>query len=263
MDKALSNGYDDKLQNVYPEGKVFSNALFALSLIDYSEKQECDGQKIAFMLDKCIERLLSEKARVNFYEAMKPAYGVFYNAWVNYVLVHYQASKLYSFSSICSKIDSTQNIINQRLVAAQMSDIQLLESYPNMIWPADNLVAISSLKNDSLKTKWLQLLFTTTQHPSGLINHSDNNKSSIHGSSQAMIIYFLNQQHEESELQNNIFKELLVDNFLGVQLVKENEDGSNEASIDSGPVIFGYGASATIMNIKTQASFQDAKAKKT
>ena len=30
---------------------------------------------------------------------------------------------------------------------------------------------------------------------------------------------------------------------------------------DSGPVIFGYGASATIMNIKTQASLKDSKSK--
>ena len=33
--------------------------------------------------------------------------------------------------------------------------------------------------------------------------------------------------------------------------------------VDSGPVVFGYGASATVMNIKTQASRGNPKAKST
>lgn len=45
--------------------------------------------------------------------------------------------------------------------------------------------------------------------------------------------------------------------YCGLQLVKENENGSNDSDYDSGPVIFGYGAAATIMNIKTQASLGD------
>ena len=33
--------------------------------------------------------------------------------------------------------------------------------------------------------------------------------------------------------------------------------------VDSGPVVLGYGASATIMNIKAQASLKSSKAKRT
>ena len=49
--------------------------------------------------------------------------------------------------------------------------------------------------------------------------------------------------------------------YLGIQLVKENENGSNSMDVDSGPVVFGYGASATIMNIKTQASLGNEKSR--
>lgn len=67
--------------------------------------------------------------------------------------------------------------------------------------------------------------------------------------------------NEKRKEYNNQFKKTFVSSFFGVQLVKENEDGSNKMDVDSGPVLFGYGASATIMNIKTQASFGSSKAK--
>lgn len=63
---------------------------------------------------------------------------------------------------------------------------------------------------------------------------------------------------EEYSIQ---FKDIFADNYLGVQLIKENEDGSNMMDVDSGPVVLGYGSSATIMNIKTQASLGNSNSK--
>lgn len=62
---------------------------------------------------------------------------------------------------------------------------------------------------------------------------------------------------------NTTFNHLLVDRYLGVELVKEHQDGRNVMDVDSGPVVFGYGASATIMNIKTQAALGNQKSRNT
>ena len=69
--------------------------------------------------------------------------------------------------------------------------------------------------------------------------------------------------YEQIEEYNNSFKNTFIDDYFGIQLVKENEDGSNSMDVDSGPVLFGYGASGTIMNIKTQASINNGESKRT
>lgn len=101
-----------------------------------------------------------------------------------------------------------------------------------------------------------------TEHQSGLIHHAGSNSSQIRGSSSAMITFCLSKAgYQDINKYNNTFQNIFADNYLGVQLIKENEDGSNEMDVDSGPVVFGYGASATIMNIKTQASMDNPKSK--
>lgn len=79
-----------------------------------------------------------------------------------------------------------------------------------------------------------------------------------------MITFCLNEiGFKEADKYHDQFTTTFIDEFLGIQLVKENEDGSNYMDVDSGPVLFGYGASATIMNIKTQASFDNSQSKYT
>lgn len=77
-----------------------------------------------------------------------------------------------------------------------------------------------------------------------------------------MITFCLSEtKYSSIEEYSSAFEDIFTDTYLGVQLIKENEDGSNKMDIDSGPVVFGYGSSATIMNIKTQASLGNSNAK--
>jgi hypothetical protein len=46
-------------------------------------------------------------------------------------------------------------------------------------------------------------------------------------------------------------------------LVKEYENASNEIDYDSGPIVCGFGAAATLMNIKNQSAFGNKNAKTT
>ena len=79
-----------------------------------------------------------------------------------------------------------------------------------------------------------------------------------------MITFCLSEaKYSNIEEYSSQFANLFADSYLGVQLIKENEDGSNNMDVDSGPVIFGYGSSATIMNIKTQASLGNSSSKYT
>lgn len=262
LSNILDRGYDDRLQRRFPEGKLFSNSILALSTIEYCEKTSNANIQYARIVDNCIKRIQSKRALSIFNPNMKPKYGMFHNAWSNYLYTTYRESKLFNHSFISEKVIKESKLIEDRLTNLQKDSIQVLDTYIDANWPADNLIGILSLTDNQLKYKWIEKILSQSKHNSGLVHHAGSDQSKIRGSSNAMIVYCLNKAgYEEIEKYNSIFKNVFVDEFLGIQLVKENEDGSNSMDADSGPVVFGYGASATIMNIKTQASLNNIQSK--
>ena len=262
LSEILDQGYDDQLQSRFPEGKLFSNSLLALATIEYCEKYEVPDQKYAEIVDKCVVRIQSKKALETFDPNMQPAYGMFYNGWSNYVYSQYIKSKLFNYSNIKENVVNASELIENRLASIQTDSIRILDTYYDANWPADNMIGILSLNDEDLKNNWTKKILETTKHESGLIHHSGYDVSEIRGASGAMISFYLNKsEFQNASAYNKKFKDTFVDNFLGILLVKENEDGSDLTDVDSGPVLFGYGASATIMNIKTQASFGSSKSR--
>lgn len=264
LSEILNNGYDNELQNRFPEGKLFSNSLLALSVIEYCEGNMHSNKKYAKIVDDCIARIQSEKALENFPYGIQPKYGMFYNAWTNLVYSSYLKSKLIRYSNISSKVKAESKAIKYRIKKALNDSTVILNSYVNEGWPADNLIGAIALDDQDLKQQWINAIKLLSKHPTGLIHHYQKDKNTVRGSSGAMISYGMNKANYPNAVEyNNKFSKIFIDEYLGVQLVKENENGSNVEDVDSGPIVLGYGASATIMNIKTQASYGSSKAKLT
>ena len=260
----LNEGYDDELQNKFPEGKVFSNAILALSIIEYCDQNLNPDTKYAVIVDKCITRLLSEKTLSHFNPSVFPEYGIFYNGWTNYVFNKYKNSRLFEFSNIRDKVLLKSEIIEKRIENTLSDSIRILETYPGLSWPADNFIGLISLESDSIRELWLEMLINSTEHPSGLVGHYGGTEPTIRGSSGALITFCLAEiDNENINEYYTRYKEIFIDDIFGIQLVSENEDKTNEMDFDSGPVLFGYGASATIMNIKTQVTLHDRKSMNT
>ncbi len=264
LSSILEEGYDDKLQRRFPEGKVFSNSLLALSTIEYCEKNGSQNAEYAKIVDRCIKRIQSDRSKRVFNKNMIPEYGMFFNGWSNFVYSTYIDSQLFKYSSISEKVNHASQQIENSLSTTQRDSLRILDSYPISNWPADNLIGVISLRDTQLQKNWLNKIFDGATHPSGLINHAGSNQSKIRGSSNAMMLYCLSEVAYEGVTEYNTkYKDIFVDEYLGIQLVKENVDASNAMDVDSGPVVLGYGASATIMNIKAQASLKSSKAKRT
>ena len=258
----LDKGYDDSIQNRYPEGKLFSNALLALSTIEFCGNNGIVENKYVEIIDNCIKRIQSKKTLETFNPNIQPQYGIFYNGWSNFVYSTYQKSPLFEQSAIQEEVRKESIAITERITQTLKDSIRILDSYIAAQWPADNLIAMISFSNDSLRQNWLDGLVDASEHPDRMIFHSTSDKSEVRGSSSALITYSLQEiGYKNIDAYNEILRDNFVDEFLGVELVKENQNGSNESDYDSGPVVFGYGASATIMNIKTQASLHSSKAK--
>ncbi len=264
LSNILDLGHDDELQNRFPEGKLFSNALLAVSTVEYYNKQEKAAKKYAKIVDNCILRLQSESALESFHANMIPAYGMFYNGWSNYVYATYKKSPLFEFSSVQELVISESKIIEERLLAAQSDSLRMMDSYIESNWPADNMMGIISLSNSELQEAWINFILQSTEHSSGLVHHSGSDPTEVRGSSSAMITYCMSvTEHPATKAYAGTLRSTFIDEYLGVQLVKEHVDGSGGMDADSGPILFGYGASATIMNIRTQARLGNPKSKAT
>lgn len=260
----IDKGYDNELQNRFPEGKLFSNAILALSTIEYCNNTEKFDKKYSTIVDNCIQRIQSNRTTQTFNPNLSPKYGMFYNGWSNLVYSKYKESQLFKHSEMQTNVIETSNEIEKQIYKAQRDSLRILDSYIGTSWPADNLIGISSISNDSLQADWMKVIFENTKHESGLIHHICSAPSIIRGSSNALITYCLGQsEYQNIKKYNEVFHSIFIDEYLGIQLVKENEDGSNSMDVDSGPAVFGYGASATIMNIKAQASLGNKKSKMT
>lgn len=261
----LLNAADQQLQQQYPEGNVFANAIFALSLIEYSEKNPQLNPDHATLVDQCIMMLLSGETQQHFDNNLHLQYGAFYHGWTNYVLYEYQKSSLFISSSYRESINTAYRQFSDRIVESQEDSVRLLETYHSSYWPADNLMCIASLDSNyqSLKLAWTNHILDSSENEHDLVNHDGFQPTVSRGSSLALSIYALAQIDPTlAANQYEVFDEEFNLNILGIHFIKEHHD-QGEMDIDSGPIIFGIGSVATIMNIKAIENVNNEKLKLT
>ena len=252
LDKALVTGGDTLLQLRYPEGYMFANCIFALSLIEYGQYTEDDKSTLANKVDRCLSNILSERSLSSFDKQLTLPYGAFYNGWTNHTLKQYIASDLFALS----KHQERYRLAHETLtINISQHWGNLLESYPESIWPADNIACISSLSNDTIRGQWITMIRQQSSNSNGLINHDNTDPSIARGSSLALIQYFLSDIIAQDAVNMlTTYEDHYIDRVLGVSLVKEYiNDG--EQDLDSGQIVFGYGSVATLMNIRAQAQY--------
>ena len=250
----LQAGADQSLQQAFPEGMTFGNAIFALSIIEAEASGVLSHQEGAALVDHSILQLLSDQNTQVYHKSLVPSYGAFYNGWTNLVMKKYRESNSYEYSSIQHKVNSAYEEISSRIVEAQNAQVHILETYQSSIWPADNLMCIASLdtSHHHLQKVWYHKLIDSSDNHLGLINHDGFQTEISRGSSLALATYATSLFDQESACrQNSIYRENYLRRFLGIHFIKEYEHGG-EMDVDSGPILFNIGSVATIMNIKTQ-----------
>jgi hypothetical protein len=260
-----------RMQQIFPEGFVFINALYGLSWCELAMAVENDS----FLKSKAVSESIfaynqidSENGKRIFNSDLKPAYGIFYSGWKNYLL-----SKILivnkSFSGSEAYIDSFHSNCKNISKALAVSQIPFLESYPFQAWPADMFPAMASLSNhDKIFppeftyqiSAWLGLLKTHIDPATGMIPHEADSKTGLtregaRGSSASLIIRLLSEINPLlARNQFQLFKDNFVSSMFGLPFVREYPKGiSHSGDIDSGPVIFGIGFAATISSIGTFA----------
>ncbi len=254
----IHTGLDRELQSRYPEGFVFSHALLALSIIELSEKdrenfKECHR---AYLLQS-LDRLCSNAAKSSFPDHLTLRYGAFYSGWTNFVLKKFLKASISQGLSQQEKFADIHNHLSQQIIEAFESDT-ILETYSDSYWPADNLACIASLDSSAqanILPAWRQHLELSSLT---LIPH-DLMKKEIRASSQALSLYFLTEIKQDSSVlaMNELFLKAFRKKRLGVHFLYEHMDGSGQMDVDSGPIIWGFGSVATIMNVRAQSCINE------
>ena len=270
----LHSGAADEMQGQYPEGFIFMNALYALSWAELATclpPQDTLYKAANCEIDWALKEMDSEKGKRPFPEDGTPAYGIFYRGWTNYVLGRklklspregWDTLSVRQFHQNCEEIVS----------AFETSNSPFLESYSRACWPADMTVAMASvaihneLYPDSYNAAmidWLGKVKLRTD-TLGLIPHASNwltghVRQPARGSSQSLILNFLWEIDSVYAMSKfRIYKKAFQDYRLGLPAIREFPKGTDgKGDIDSGPVIWGMGGSASIVGQRVMAIYNE------
>ena len=269
------NHLDVRMQRIFPEGLVFINALYGLAWCELAISDPADSLLKMKAINEALfafDNIDAGRAKWSFPEYLNPEYGIFYNGWRNYLL-----SKIFSIDKDFANSDfyykKLQNQGDLIVSAIDSADTPYLESYGSQSWPADTYVAIASLAiydrifgqryNDDI-TKWLESVKTKLDPETKMIPHkvdskNGNSNQGARGCSMILMLRMLGEIDATfSNQQYQLFKERFVTKTFGLPSIREYPLGQRGlGDIDSGPVIFGVGFSATIVGIGTFAMYDD------
>ncbi len=237
---------------------------FGQSALEHPEWRE----KHSELMGKCLDLLISEKVRAfdtaswqgqDALKTLEDAQGhAAYLGYLNLALGLHR--KLVP--------DSRHAALNDRITAAlvkrvKASPTMLLRTYPAETYPVDNCAVIGSIgiHGDATGRDYRQLLLAWEKKCRGQFidpkcgllyqavdRRTGKRQDHARGSGTTLAIYFLSYSHPE--LSADLYaavKKQLAGTFLGFGAVREYPPGSSGSSgdIDSGPIVMGYGVSAT------------------
>lgn len=268
----MQNQIADEMQHIYPEGFFFMNVTYGLSWCGFAKSIPDSSalyREAMHEINRAYNEIDSEKARIIFQDPMAIPNGAFYSGWRNYLL----AQKLSLIKP--SKRDSAEirlfesqcDLIANGLFA---DGTPFPESYAGMAWPADGASAVAALAiHDKILTPRYQKTIETWVRkvkngldPNGLIPHEwDPLKNEIaghaRGSSQSLILIFLHDIDSAfGRQQFEIYKQKFLAYRWGLPGIREYpETIQGGEDVDSGPIVFGIGGSASVVAEKTMALY--------
>jgi len=274
-----NNNLANRMQELYPEGFVFVNALYGLSwcelgLSDTSKKTRETALKEALY---AYNEINSDQTKSQFRRTLSPEYGIFYIGWNTYLL-----SKILSLDIAFENRLMYQNLYTKQcdsiVASLKNSNSPFLESYKTQAWPADMVVAMASVSNyDKLYSPkyrekvldWVVKVKSKLDPKTKLIPHKvqyDTSESieGARGSSLSLIIRLMSEIDTTfAREQYQLFKAYFFTTTAGLPSILEYPKGqSGSGDIDSGPVVFGVGFAGTLVSIGTFAVMGDLELSK-
>ena len=246
----------DEMQDVFPEGRVFTLTLYGLAWVDIGLGSTDPAVRARALGEARRALALAEEPRSHepFTEAGGLPYGVFYEGWTG----HLRAGTLHLAGGAAR--DGAFRAACDRLEAAFRAHGPFLDSYPNAAWPADNAVGAAVLRSCGTlldpryaraAEDWLRAALRKADPATGLIPHEAWSPGP-RGSSTALMIRFIREiDPAAAAAQYAAFERVFATRFAGLlPAAREYPRGTRGAGdVDSGPVVLGVSAPASVVGI--------------
>ncbi|RSK35459.1 hypothetical protein [Hymenobacter metallilatus] len=270
----MHSGAGQQMQELYPEGFVYLNALYALTwteLLAHVPPASALHQQASRETKWALGEMQSPAAQAIFEPDLPLPYGAFYQGWSAYCLGRYlyalppaqrDTADLHRFDRQCALIAA----------ALAASPSPYLESYRGAAWPADGVLGVAALAwHDRLQPpqyhrvirQWLRAV-NSRLDARQLIPHEVKAGSGAvltpaRGSSQSQLLTFLveiDSAYAQPHFQR--YRALFLTSRLGLPGLLESAKGTAATEdIDSGPVIWGVGGAASLVGRRTMQRFGD------
>ncbi|MGW5571898.1 hypothetical protein ACWEVD_11910 [Nocardia thailandica] len=257
---ALDRGADTDAQRLFPEGYVFANVLYGLAWVQAAHTDPALRDRAVAEARRALARTESAEGRAVFSPELRPANGVFWAGWTNWL------------RGAILTLDRTDPA-EQRLFSARSEEIArafeaagtpFLPAYPGQAWPVDSTVALASLRlHDRLLgdrfgpvvQRWLREARARLDPATGLLPHrvSPTDGSPLKGAratSQTVIARFLPEidagfAAEQYARYRSEFVSFPAGFGPGLREFPRGAGGAGD--VDSGPLIAGVSLSATVV----------------
>jgi hypothetical protein len=272
LKQALKNNADEDMQQLFPEGFVFMNALYGLSWCNFIERLNPTSEYFKAgqnEIENAYDKINSAEGRSTFDDDLPIPYGAFYAGWSTYLLGRKlqlerpetrNANEVNYFATRCMQISSA--------IEAKTFPV----SYRGSAWPADAVLCIAALSlhdkiytplYDDIIATWIAQVKLKLDHqrliPHAVDASTGEATENARGSSQSLMLIFLREIDSSfAKQQLDIYEAKFLDDRFGLSGVREYpKDEPGEGDVDSGLVVFGMGSAATIVGIGTLSQYNE------
>ncbi|HEX6747725.1 MAG TPA: hypothetical protein VF092_10580 [Longimicrobium sp.] len=244
------------MQELFPEGRVFTLALYGLAWVDIG-RGTTDVDTRARALSEARRALALADApasRAGYGPAGGLPHGVFYEGWTG----HLRAGVLHLAGG--AERDTAFRAACERLDSAFRAHGPFLDSYEGDAWPADNAAGAAVLRScgtllDPRYTRtaeaWLRATLARADRATGLIPHAADSPLP-RGESVALMTRFVYEiDPAAAGAQYRGFERTFATRFAGLlPAAREFPRGARGGEdVDSGPILLGVSAPASIVGI--------------
>jgi hypothetical protein len=245
------------MQELFPEGRVFTLVLYGLAWVDVGRGTPDAALRARALAEARQALALAEapQSRLGYGPAGGLPHGMFYEGWA----AHLRAGTLHlgggaardtAFLAACDRLD----------VAFRGGGGPFLDSYPGMAWPGDNAAGAAALAScgtllhpryTQTARAWLQAALRQADSATGLLPH-DAGLPNPRGESVALMIRFVHEiDPAAAAAQYAAMNRTFATRFAGLlPAVREYPHGVHgSGDVDSGPVILGVSAPASVVGI--------------
>jgi hypothetical protein len=264
LKQSLSEGGAERMQTLFPEGYLFTWALYGLTSANVARSLPPDDPRRTEALRaarEAVTHLDTAAAKGTFVADMTPRYGAFYASWSLYLRSAVLRASGPADPAPFDRVRFERDC-DDFAGALSSSESPFLDSYPSAAWPVDTAVGVAALaiadpylghrhkatiagwvararQHRDLRTGALSHTATPEGHPAG----------GPRGGSLAMMSYVLADVDPVfAREQYAALRKYFVDYRWGIPAVREYPHGVNGPSdVDSGPLVMGFSGPASVL----------------